>query len=77
VIAVVPAEDCIETDAWPRSSTGAAAEHGLKAEEREHVAGDINDVGLLHFLGGGPGDVRAVGVADGDEVGLVLDGARA
>jgi hypothetical protein len=71
-----PGEDRIRTGA------GAAvigegeqpAERGLKAEEREHVAGDIHDVGLLHVVVGGPGNVRAVGVADGDKVGLVLGG---
>ena len=76
VIPVVPGEDRIGGDTGGAVIGGGeqAAERGLKAEEREHVAGDINDVGLLHVVVGGPGDVRAVGVADGDEVGLVLDG---
>ena len=76
VIPVVPGEDRIGTGTGAAVIGGGeqAAERGLKAEEREHVAGDINDVGLLHVVVGGPGDVRAVGVADGDEVGLVLDG---
>ena len=76
VIPIVPGEDRIGTDTGAAVIGGGeqAAERGLKAEEREHVAGDINDVGLLHVVVGGPGDVRAVGVADGDEVGLVLDG---
>ena len=80
VIPVVPGEDRIGT-ATGRAVIGGrkqAAERGLKArvreEQRKHVAGDINDVGLLHVVVGGPGDIRAVGVADGDEVGLVLDG---
>ena len=76
MIPIVPGEDRIGTGTGAAVIGGdeQAAERGLKAEEREHVAGDINDVGLLHVVVGGPGDVRAVGVADGDEVGLVLDG---
>ena len=73
VIPVVPGEDRIGGGAVIGGGE-QAAERGLKTEEREHVAGDINDVGLLHVVVGGPGDVRAVGVADGDQVGLVLDG---
>jgi len=76
VIPVVPGEDRIGGDTGGAVIGGReqAAERRLKAEEREHVAGGINDVGLLHVVVGGPGDVCAVGVADGDEVGLVLDG---
>src|SRR5271166_3575021 len=76
VIPVVPGEDRIGTGTGGAVIGGReqAAERGLKAEEREHVAGDINDVGLFHVVVGQPGDIRAVGVADGDEVGLVLDG---
>ena len=76
MIPIVPGEDRIGTGAGAAVVGGdeQAAERGLKAEEREHVAGDINDVGLLHVVVGGPGDVRAIGVADGDQVGLVLDG---
>src|ERR1700678_1965871 len=76
VIPVVPGKDRIGGDPGGAVIGGGeqAAEYGLKAEEREHVAGDINDVGLLHVVVGGPGDIRAVGVADGDEVGLILDG---
>ncbi len=70
VIPVVPGEDRIGGAVIGGGEQ--AAERGLQAEEREHVAGGINDVGLLHVVVGGPGDVRAVGVADGDEVGLVL-----
>ncbi len=79
VIPVVPGEDCIRTGTGAAIVGGdeQAAERGLKAEEREHVAGDINDVGLLHVVVarpiGCPGDVGAVRVADGNEVGLVLD----
>ena len=29
-------------------------------------------MGLLHLVIGGPGDIGAVGVTDGDEVGLVI-----
>ena len=67
VIPVVPGEDRIGTGAGAAVIGGdeQAAERGLKAEEREHVAGDINDVGLLHVVVAGPvgcpGDVRAVG----------------
>ena len=70
VIPVVPGENCIGSAliGWGEQ----APERWLKAEEREHVAGGINDVGLLHVVLSGPGDVGAVGVADGDEVGLVL-----
>ena len=76
VIPVVPGEDRIGGDTGAAVIGGGeqAAERGLKAEEREHVAGGIHDVGLLHVVVGRPGDVCAVGVADGDEVGLVLDG---
>ena len=76
VIPVVPGEDRIGTGTGGAVIGGReqAAERRLKAKEREHVAGDINDVGLLHVVVREPGDIRAVGVADGDEVGLVLDG---
>jgi hypothetical protein len=76
VIPIVPGEDCIGIETWTAVLDGSeqAAEYGLKAEERKHVAGNINDVGLLHVVVAGPGDVRAVGIADGDEVSLVLDG---
>src|SRR6185436_8905682 len=74
VIPVVPGKDRIGSEPWAAviDRSDQAAQFGLKAELREHVAGDINDVGLLHVVVGGPGDVRAVGGADGDEFGLVL-----
>jgi hypothetical protein len=76
VIPVVPGQDRIGTGAWGAVIVGdeQAAERGLKPEQREHVAGDISDVGLLHVVIGGPSEVGAVGVADGDEIGLVPDG---
>ena len=77
MIPIVPGEDRIGTGTGAAVVAGdeQAAERRLKAEEREHVAGDISDAGLLHVvIGRRPGDVRAVGVADGNEVGLVLDG---
>jgi hypothetical protein len=74
VIPIVPGEDCIGTETGSAVIGGdeQSAERGIEAEEREHAAGGINDVGLLHVVVGGPGDVGAVGVADGDEVGLLL-----
>ena len=52
MIPIVPGEDRIGTGAGAAVVGGdqQAAERGLKAEEREHVAGDINDVGLLHVV---------------------------
>jgi len=66
VIPVVPGEDRIGTRHRGRAVIGGgeqAAERGLKAEDREHVTGDMSDVSLLHVVVGRPGDVRAVGVA--------------
>ena len=78
VIPIVPGEDRIRTEAGAAVIGGdeQAAERGFEAEQREHVAGDINDVGLLHVVVGGPGDVGAVGVADGDEIGLIFAASR-
>jgi hypothetical protein len=50
------------------------AENGLEAETGEHVAGDIVDIGLLHFLIGFVGDVYAFFVGDGEELGLAFGG---
>src|SRR6185437_9012389 len=75
MIPVVPGNYRIRTGAGSLIILGdeQTAERGLKAEEREHVGRDINDVCLLHIVIGGPCDVRAVGIADGDEVSAVLD----
>ena len=52
VIPIVPGEDRIGTGTGAAVIGGhkQAAERRLKAEEREHVAGDIGDVGLLHVV---------------------------
>ncbi len=52
MIPVVPGEDRIGTGAGAAVIGGdeQAAERGLKAEEREHVSGDISDVGFLHVV---------------------------
>ncbi len=52
VIPIVPGEDRIGTFTGAAVIGGCkqAAERRLKAEEREHVAGDIGDVGLLHVV---------------------------
>ena len=50
------------------------AEGGLQAEGGEHVAGNVLEIGFLHFLIGFVGEVDAVGEGDGDESGLAFGG---
>lgn len=51
-----------------------AAEGGLQAEGGEHVAGNVLEIGFLHFLIRFVGEVDAVGVRDGKEIGLAFGG---
>ena len=51
-----------------------AAEGGLQAEGGEHVAGNVLEISFLHFLIGFVGEVDAVGVRDGEEIGLAFGG---
>src|SRR3569833_2830932 len=76
MIPVVPGEDSVgaRTGAAVIRGVEQTAERRLEAEEREHIAGYIDDVSSLNVVGGRPRDVGAVRAGDGNQIGLVLDG---